>query len=98
MRELKQSKGIKICSSIGWELSSKYLEDKICKIKQIQNVPVTLMTFLNRLIFLEKLNLKEDSSVTTIPKLLSKIFNRKTTSKQQYNFCQDVTSLELHDM
>ena len=26
--------------------SAKYLEDKICKIKQIQNIPVTLRTFL----------------------------------------------------
>ena len=27
--------------------SAKYLEDNICKIKQIQNIPVTLRIFLN---------------------------------------------------
>ena len=32
--------------------------------------------------FLEKLNTKEDSSKTTISKFLSKISNRKKTSKQ----------------
>ena len=31
------------------KLSAKYLEDKICKIKQMQNIPVTLRTFLNHL-------------------------------------------------
>ena len=34
-----------------------------------------------------KLNTKEDFSKTTISKFLSKIPNRKKTSKQQYNFC-----------
>ena len=36
--------------------------------------------------FLEKRNPEEDSSKTTISKVLSKISNRKKTSKQQYNF------------
>ena len=31
------------------KLSSKYLQDKICKIKQVQNISVTLTTFLNQL-------------------------------------------------
>ena len=31
------------------KLSAKYLQNKICKIKQIQNIPVTLRTFLNQL-------------------------------------------------
>ena len=48
--------------------------------------------------FLEKLNPKEDSSKTTIFKVLSKILNRNKTSKQHYNFCKDVISLEVHDM
>ena len=34
-------------------LSAKYLENKICKIKQIQNILVTPKTFLNQL---KKLN------------------------------------------
>ena len=28
---------------------AKYLQHKICKIKQMQNIPVTLRTFLNQL-------------------------------------------------
>ena len=48
--------------------------------------------------FLEKLYPKEDSSKTTISKVLSKISNRRKTSKQQYNFCNDMISLEVHDM
>ena len=31
------------------KLSAKYLQNKICKIKQIQNIPVTLRTFLYQL-------------------------------------------------
>ena len=31
------------------KLSAKYLQDKIYKIKQMQNIPVTLRTFLNHL-------------------------------------------------
>ena len=31
------------------KLSAKYLEDKKCKIKQIQNLPLTLSIFLNQL-------------------------------------------------
>ena len=30
------------------KLSEKYLQDKICTIKQVQNIPVTLRTFLNQ--------------------------------------------------
>ena len=29
--------------------SAKYLEDKICKIKQIQNIPLILRIFLNKI-------------------------------------------------
>ena len=55
--ECKQSKRTKIYASIRREregekfskLSAKYLQDKICKIKQIQNIPLTLRTFLNQL-------------------------------------------------
>ena len=38
--------------------------------------------FKSAKIFLNKLNTKEDSSKTTISKFLSKIYNRKKTSKQ----------------
>ena len=29
--------------------SAKYLQDKICKIKLMKNIPVTLWTFLNQI-------------------------------------------------
>ena len=48
--------------------------------------------------FSEKLSTKEDSSKTTISKILSKIPNRKKISKQQYNFWKAKISLEVHDM
>ena len=48
--------------------------------------------------FLEKRNPEEDSSKTTISKVLSKISNRKKTSKQQYNFWKAKISLEVHGM
>ena len=55
--ECKQSKGAKCCASIRRELECekcsktfcKMLQDKICKIKQMQNIPVTLKTCLNQL-------------------------------------------------
>ena len=30
------------------KLSAKYLQDKTCKTKQMQNIPLTLRTFLNQ--------------------------------------------------
>ena len=65
----------------------------------IQNIPVTLRTFLNQLkTFLENLNTKEDSSETTISKVLRKIPDRKKTLKQQYNFSKAKIALEIHGM
>ena len=46
------------------------------------NTLVTLRIFKSAKTFLEKLNTKEDSSKTTISKFLSKMSNRKKTSKQ----------------
>ena len=54
--------------------------------------------YKSSIIFLEKLNPKENSSKTTITKVLRKIRNRKKTSTQQYNSCKDMISLEVHDM
>ena len=48
--------------------------------------------------FLEKINPKQDSSKTTISKVLRKIPNRKKTSKQQYNFCMTKISLQIHNV
>ena len=48
--------------------------------------------------FLENLNPKEDSSKSTLSKVLSKIPNLRKTFKQQYNFCKTKISLEVHGM
>ena len=48
----KQSKGAKICANIRWELECEKCSKtfcKICKIKQIQTISVTLRRFLNQL-------------------------------------------------
>ena len=55
--ECKQSKGAKLVPVLEGnlsvknapKLSAKYLQHKICKIKQMRNFPVTLRTFLNQL-------------------------------------------------
>ena len=43
--------------------------------------------------FLEKLNPKENSTKTTISKVLSKILNRNKTLKQQCNFCKGMMNV-----
>ena len=60
-KECKQSKGAKICARIGKELKCEKFSKTFCKIftrqnmkkslkiKQLQNIPVTLRTFLNQL-------------------------------------------------
>ena len=53
---------------------------KYAKIKQHFSNPEDI--FKSAKNFLEKLNTKEDCSKTTISKFLSKISNRKKTSKQ----------------
>ena len=60
------------------KLSTKYLQNKICKIKQMKNIPVILRTYfiLDKNVS-EKHNTKEDSSNTTTCKVLSKIRNRE---------------------
>ena len=41
--------GVNLSVKNALKLSGKYLEDDICKIKQKENIPVTLRTFLNQL-------------------------------------------------
>ena len=60
-KESKQSKCVRICASIRKELEcekfsktfckvfTRQTMQKICKIKQLQNIPVTLRTFSNQL-------------------------------------------------
>ena len=55
-------------------------------------------TFKSAKNFLEKRDPEGDSYKATISKVLSKISNRKKTSKQQYNFCKAKVSLEVHSM
>ena len=82
--------------------SIKYLKDKICKIKQIQNIPVTLETFLNQSKNPpknRKLNSKEES--LELPYLnfsANFLTEKKTNLKKQYNFCKDMISSEFRDM
>ena len=60
------------------KLSAKYLQDKTCKTKQMQNIPLTLEDiFKSTKSVLGKCSTKEDSSNTTSSKVFSKISNRK---------------------
>ena len=95
-RKCKQSKDAKICVSIRWKLECETCSITFCKIiisENMQNQTHTECfsssegTFKSAKILLEKLNPKEDSSKTTISKVLILISNRKKTSKQQYKFC-----------
>ena len=69
------------------KLSAKFFQDKTCKIKQIQNIPLTLRTFFksNKNV-LEKCSTKEDSSNTKTSKVLSKICNEKTLHSNNTTF------------
>ena len=77
--KFKRFKKIKRCQNAP-KLFAKYLEDKIWKTKQHFSKPEDIFKSAKK--FLEKLNTKEGSSKTTISKFLSKISNRKKTSKQ----------------
>ena len=78
------------------KLSPKCFQEKTCKIKQMQNIPVTLRAFLNQLkMFFKKLNPKEDSSNTTTTKVLGKISNRKKTPRQLAFTCSKLTIEQL---
>ena len=61
------------------KLSLKYLQDKTCKTKQMQNIPLTLEDISKSTkSVLGKCSTKEDSPNTTTSKVFSKICNRKT--------------------
>ena len=68
------------------KLSAKYLQDKMGKNKQMQNIPVTEDFFKSNKKVLEKLNTKENSSITTTSKVLSKIPNRKNLQSNNTTF------------
>ena len=93
----KNSKGEKICVSIIWELEwQKYPKSNYQTNTQHFSNPEHI--FKSAKNFLEKRNPIEDSSKTIICKVLSKISNRKKTSKQQYNFYKAKISLEVYGM
>ena len=69
------------------KLSAKYLQDKIYKTKQMQNIPLTLQDiFKSTKSVLGKCNTKEDSSNTTTYKVFSKICNRKNLHSNNTTF------------
>ena len=68
------------------KLSPKYLRDKTCKIKQIENIPLTENIFTSTKNVLEKRSTKEDSLKTTTSKVLSKICNRKNLHSNNTTF------------
>ena len=109
--ENKQAKGAKLRANIrSWgaknvpKLSSKYLKDRICKIKQYlnnryliihQNILAILRTFLNL-----KKKMK-NSTPNELPQLLllntefaRKIPNRKKISNEHFNLCEAEVSLD----
>ena len=69
------------------KLSAKYLQDKTCKTKQMQNIPLTLEDiFKSTKSVLGKCSTKEDSSNTTTSKVFSKICNRKNLHSNNTTF------------
>ena len=61
------------------KFSAKYLQDKICKAKEMQNFPLTLEDiFKSTKRALGKCSTKKDSSNTTTSKVFSKTCNRKS--------------------
>ena len=68
------------------KLSAKYLQDKTCKIKQMQNIPLPEDIFKSTKNVLEKRGTKENSSKTTTSKVLSKICNRKNLHSNNTTF------------
>ena len=65
---------------------AKYLQDKTCKIKQMQNISLPEDIFKSTKNVLEKFGTKEDSYNTTTSKVLSKICNRKNLHSNNTTF------------
>ena len=107
--ENKQAKHAKLCANNrSWrtknapKLSSKYLKDRICKIKQYlnyilmiinQNILAILRTFLNLKKKIGKLYTKRTSTAATT-KFNQKIINRKKISNEHFNICEAEISLD----
>ena len=69
------------------KLSAKYLQDKTCKTKQMQNILLTLEDiFESTKSVLGICSAKEDSSNTTTSKVFSKIFNKKNLHSNNTTF------------
>ena len=86
-------------------LSSKYLKDRTCKMKQYlnyrlviinQNILAILRTFLNlkkKIIINEKLYTKRTSTAATT-EFVQKIPNRKKIYNEDFNICEAEISLD----
>ena len=98
--ENKQPKGAKLRANMrSWKgkmLSSKYLKDRTCKMKQYlnyilmiinQNILANLRTFLNLKKNYEKPYTKQTSTAATT-ELVQKIPNRKKISNEHFNTCE----------
>ena len=69
------------------KLSAKYLQDKTCKTKQMQNILLTLKDiFKSTKSVLGKCSTKEDSSNTSTSKVFSKICNKKNLHSNNTTF------------
>ena len=69
------------------KLFAKYLQDKTCKTKKMQNIPLTLEDiFKSTKSVLGKCSTKLDSSNTTTSKVFSKICNRKKLHSNNTTF------------
>ena len=84
------------------KLSSKYLEDRICKIKQYlnyirtiinQNILAILRAFLNLEKKCEKSQTKQITAAATT-ECLRKVTNRKKISYKHFNLCEAEISLD----
>ena len=109
--ENKQAKHAELCANIrSWrtknapKLSSKYLKDRICKIKQYlnyilmiinQNILAILRTFLN---LKKKKKKKKNSTPSGLPQLrLMNLFRKLLTKKisnEHFNICEAEISLD----
>ena len=94
--ENKQAKGAKLRANIrDWrtknvpKLSSKYLKDRICKIKQYLNYILMIISQNIQAILRTFLNLKKNEKL-----FVQKIINRKKISNKHFNICEVEISLD----
>ena len=107
--ENKQAKSAKLWANVRWDLgaknaptlSSKYLQDRICKIKQHLNYihwwyksKYSSNLQISKKKIYEKLYTKKTTSEAATTEFLCKIPNRKKISNKGFNLCETETSLD----